>query len=549
MTAAPSTRNTARRALVVVGLTALVAGAAALRFWALGHGLPLLRGRPDELEVIQGTTTFPTGDFNPRFFVYPNFYFYLVFGWIELLLVAQGWFHPVAEYARRLTEDVPSLILYGRSLSAAVGTASVLIAYAIGRRLSGRSVGLIAAALLAANFLHIRDSHALKPDIILGIAMLISLWLLGRHRERGDRRHEIQAGIAVGLTMAIKYNGIFLLLPAYIEDVRASTRSGWRRLWPSATLWRVIGVAAVTFLLACPYMWLDFGRTTFTSWFLAVTVFSTRPQAAATAGSWLYAPVHFVATRAFGYHWSVSLWHGFGAVATILLIPALVHAATRRHSPMRRMSVMFVVLYYLVISSAPVHLVRYFTALVPVLTMLLADFVGAVANRWHAAAARATVATAMVVALVAEPLASAIAHDRIASRPDTRVLAAEWIREHLPANGVAVVLGSNLFVYADPELPPTMRRVPTQTPVDQYTREGVTHVITHEHRIPFSRLDPAQIQALTPHLRLLKEFSPFEHGLAGGFEDEDAFYIPFYDFAGVVSPGPLVHIYAYEPGA
>src|SRR5262249_27739842 len=151
----------------------------------------------------------------------------------------------------------------------------------------------VAAALLAGNFLHVRDSHALKPDVLLGMCMLVTLWLLSRWTEEPDRRRTIVAGLGVGLTMGIKYNGIFLLIPAYVKDALRSARRGWRRLVPSGSLVRLVAVAAVTVLLTCPYLWLDFWRTTFTSWFLAITVFSTRPGAALPAGaSALDVPLH-----------------------------------------------------------------------------------------------------------------------------------------------------------------------------------------------------------------------------------------------------------------
>jgi 4-amino-4-deoxy-L-arabinose transferase-like glycosyltransferase len=544
---APRTSGPAARLAVGTCLATLVAVAAWLRFSSLAHGLPLLRGRPDELEVIQATATFPAWDFNPRFFVYPNFYFYLVFAWIELLLAGRRLWEATPGYATLLQTDVPALILYGRAFTAAVGTASVLGVYAVARRAAGTATGLVAAALVAGNFLHVRDSHALKPDVLLGMCMLATLWLLSRWTERPDRRHAAIAGVAVGLTMAVKYNGIFLLIPAYLEQVRTSSRRGWRRLVPSASLAGLVGVAAVTVLLACPYLWLDLGRTTFTSWFLAVTVFSTRPGAALPAGAgWLDVPLHFIRTRAFGYHLTTSLWHGFGALATLALGPALVAASLRRAPPFFRMGAAFAVVYYLIVSTAPVHLVRYFTALVPLLTVLLAAFVVRAAVAVRAPALRAAVVAAATVALVAEPVASGIAHDRIAAETDTRVLAADWMREHLPAGAVAVVLGATLFTYADPELPPGVRRADTALAVDAYARAGITHVVTHEHQIPFSHLDPKQMAKLAPHLRLLQEFTPYADGPAGGFEAEDAFYIPFYDFAGVVRPGPLVRIYAYE---
>ena len=547
MTAPIRTPGATARVLVGGAVVGLVVLAAWLRFTSLAHGLPLLRGRPDELEVIQATTTFPAGDFNPRFFVYPNFYFYVVFGWIELVLAVERLWHATPHYATLLVSGVPTLILYGRALSATVGTASVAIAFAIARRAAGTATALVSAALLAANFLHVRDSHALKPDVILGIAMLATLWRLSRWVEQPDRRRAVVAGIAVGLTMAIKYNGLFLLIPAWVEDVRMSPHRAWRRLVPSASLVTVVAAAAITFLLACPYLVLDLGRTTFTSWFLAFTVFATRPQAALPAAAgWLAVPLHFVQTRAFGYHLTTSLWHGFGSLATLALPAALVAAARRREPPLFRMAVVFTIAYWLVIGAAPVHLVRYFTALVPIVTLLLGHLVVVLARDLRHAGARATAVAAMTVVLCVQPLASGMAHDRIAGRTDTRILAADWMRAELPANAVVAVLGATLFTYADPELPLGIRRAPSGLAADAFAREGVTHVVTHEHQIPFSRLDPAFMARLQPHLRLLAEWSPFTGAATGGFEEEDAFYIPFYDFAGVERPGPLVRVYGYE---
>jgi hypothetical protein len=379
------------------------------------------------------------------------------------------------------------------------------------------------------------------------MCMLATLWLLSRWAERPERRSAAIAGVAVGLTMAIKYNGIFLLIPAWVCDVCRPSRPGWRRLVPSASLLGLVAVAAVTVLVACPYLWLDLGRTTFTSWFLAVTVFSTRPGAAAPASADAAAVLlNFVRTRAFAYHVTTSLWHGFGALATLATAPALVVAFRRRSPPFFRMGAVFAVVYWLIVSSAPVHLVRYFTALVPLLCVLLAALVVRIADAVRSPAARTAVAVAATIALTVQPVASGIAHDRIAGRTDTRVLATQWMREHLPPNAVVAVLGSTIFTYADPELPPGVRRVDPNLSVDAYVREGVTHVVTHEHSIPFSHPDAQVMAQLAPHLRLLAEFSPWSDGPAGGFEMEDAFYIPFYDFAGVVRPGPLVRIYAYE---
>ena len=243
---------------------------------------------------------------------------------------------------------------------------------------------------------------------------------------------------------------------------------------------------------------------------------------------------------------TTSLWYGFGALATLATPAALVVALRRREPPFFQLAAVFTCAYYLVIGAAPVHLVRYFTALVPVLTVLLAELVVTVSSRLRTPAARTGAMVLVTTALVVQPIASGLAHDRIAGRTDTRVLATDWMRAHLPSNANVAVLGATLFTYADPELPPTVHRVPADVAVDAYGAAGVTHVVTHEHTIPFSRLDPQQMARLAPHLRLLAEFTPYTAGPAGGFEDEDAFYIPFYAFAGVERPGPLVRVYAYE---
>src|SRR5207245_6261905 len=68
-------------------------------------------------------------------------------------------------------------------------------------------------------------------------------------------------------------------------------------------------------------------------------------------------------------------------------------------------------------------------------------------------ARRPLVLLAAALVLVAEPLASAVAHDRIASRTDTRVLATRWMGEHLPRGAQVEIVGTRLWVYGGPQMP------------------------------------------------------------------------------------------------
>src|SRR6059036_2036423 len=501
-TAIASTAMPSRRVASAAVFLALVGLAGGLRFWGIHQSLPLVAGRPDEREILQYTAGFPAGDLNPRWFIYPNLYFYVVFAWERLVLAVRGLWLSTSDYGLTLRTALPSLILYGRWFSALAGTLTVPAVWAIGRRLGGEGLGLAAAALLVTDFLHVRDSHTLKPDTLLALGVLISVWLLARWLERPGRGGALAAGVAIGLTTGIKYPGILLLFPAWVADPRTGRR-GIGRLLPSVDLLALVAAAAVALARA----------------------------------------VTLVRTRAFGYHLGVSLRHGAGLAVALATPLALLVPLRRPRRPLLVLASVFTVLYYLVAGASPVHLARYLTPVVPLLALLIAELARVVVAPLRSPALRGALFAGLVAALAAEPLASCIAYDRIASRTDTRVLATRWMADHLPPGAAIAVLGSLYFPIADPDVPPGARRVALPLGATDLAPRGVGYVVTHEHhQIPFSRLIPQQIEALRPHLHLLAEFSPYRDGPAGVFEDEDAYYVPFYDFDGVERPGPLVRI-------
>src|SRR5436853_281472 len=82
----------------------------------------------------------------------------------------------------------------------------------------------------------------------------------------------------------------------------------------------------------------------------------------------------------------------------------------------------------------PCRAPRYLTPLVPLLALLVAHPLLATTGR-----ARPLVVGVLACALLAEPVLSAIAYDRIVARTDTRVLATHWMAAHLPAGAVVAV--------------------------------------------------------------------------------------------------------------
>ena len=62
-------------------VAAIAVGALALRLQAIDFGLPAVYN-PDEVAIMSRALAFAKGDLNPRNFVYPTFYFYVLFAWV-----------------------------------------------------------------------------------------------------------------------------------------------------------------------------------------------------------------------------------------------------------------------------------------------------------------------------------------------------------------------------------------------------------------------------------------------------------------------------------
>ena len=77
--------------------------------------------------------------------------------------------------------------------------------------------------------------------------------------------------------------------------------------------------------------------------------------------------------------------------------------------------------------------------------------------------------------------------------------------------------------------------------------EGVEYLVTHDHPLFYSTVDPELLERLRPRLALEAEFAAFDPERAEPlFEAADAYYIPVHAFSGVERPGPEVRIYRVE---
>jgi hypothetical protein len=522
--------------------------AATLRVWGLDLGLPNLRARPDDEEILHMTGLVAQGHLDLDWAVYPSAWVYLCFAWGIALLHAGEWLHllpPSGGYAEALATVPERLLLIERGLSALLGTLAVPALMALARPVLGLEASLLAGWILATNFLHVRDSHSLKPDAALSLAVVVTLCASVALAHGVTRARSLRAGLALGAATAIKYPGVLLALPIWLGAVLGTRNGGWRRLLPPAALLAGL-VAAALFLATSPYLVLNPHARDFLATIAQVVLPGVFGAPAASATSAPALPDWFART-AFGYHLVFSLRHGAG-VAVGLLAPAAVLWALVDRRPLLLLSALFALFYYGVVGSSPFWLSRYLTPLMPVVALLVGGLVATGVERGSPRRGRAVVLVASALLLTLQPLAASVAHDRLAARTDTRVLATQWLAAHLQPGTRVAVMGTQFWGWGAPQMPPAITSIEVAPTADGLDAARADYLLTHDHVLFSSQVDPAALEALAPRLRLLAEFDP-SCGRPGAavFEEADAYYLPVAGFGAVCRGGPSVRIYAVEP--
>ncbi len=562
-------------------VAAILLAALLLRLWAIDFGLPHTRTRPDELPVVQHTAEPARGDFAVSWPVYPHSYIYVSWAWGALGLEVAQLLGAAEErsYLDAIKYDAPTLLLVNRILSALLGTLAVCLTIGIAESLFGRAAGLATGIVVATNFLQVRESHVVKSDIFLCVGVLLTFLAVIPLARRATSRRGALAGLAAGIAMSAKYPGILLAPTVYFASVMGSRSKGWRRGMSVAAI--VSAIAAAGFFVATnPYLvfnqenidtWLEVLRTNF-SQLLAEGPETTgetesvgdplRGNAERFERMKKLGDGESVTTRPLGYgfvfHLLISLRYGMGLLPTLLVPFALIWGifiASVRARAFTWPACIFFLVYFGVFGFSPVTVTRYMTPLIPILVILIfgmgsSIIAGCAARRSLSRRVAMALLALMSLLLSAEGLMSSVAHNRVAGRTDTRVLASRWLVENTPRGSRVKDMGTVFMPYGRPQLPKGWRPSKAEAEFESLARDRVAYVVTHDHVLFSSSLDPERFAALEEHLELLAEFDP-QAGASGAredaiFERSDAYYIPIHGFSSVTRPGPLVRIYAFD---
>jgi hypothetical protein len=188
-----------------------------LRMRGLGYGLPAVYNM-DEVAIMNRAMAFGTGDLNPKNFLYPTFYFYVLFAWEGLTFLvglAAGWWDSLAAFQRQFFVDPSPLYWSGRFLTTLCGVATIAAVSALTARLSGRVAGLVAASAMAVTPIAVMDAHYVKHDVPVTLLIVLVHVYIARILMSGAaaRRDVWITGALAGLAMSTHYYAVFVVLP------------------------------------------------------------------------------------------------------------------------------------------------------------------------------------------------------------------------------------------------------------------------------------------------------------------------------------------------
>jgi 4-amino-4-deoxy-L-arabinose transferase-like glycosyltransferase len=155
--------------------------------------------------------------------------------------------------------EIHHLTAVGRVLTALFDLATVGLLFLLGKWLFSPAVGLLAAALLAVNVMHIQLAHFFAVDPYLTFFVLASLVLLVA-ATRGNVGHKRRAGVillagaSIGLAVGSKFGGTLLVIPLVGATALQVQWSLGRRI---AILAAALAIGLLIFALTNPFALLD----------------------------------------------------------------------------------------------------------------------------------------------------------------------------------------------------------------------------------------------------------------------------------------------------
>ncbi len=397
-------------------ITAVFALALALRLWGIWFGLPGI-DHGDESEVVNHALRFGSGDLNPHRFQYGSFFQYILFTLYGLYFTAgylAGAFPTVQSFAIAFVRDPSAFYLIARCLSALFGALTVIVTYRMGCRLRGPAAGTGAALLMAVCFEHAVHSHYATVDVFLTLLFTCALYRSLLVVENPSYKNILIAGLAAGLSMAVKFNGAFAAIAVVLAAYAGQQGLSAAQRFFSARMLAALCVIPLGHFLASPFFYIS----------LPAALEEIR-QLRAMHASETFTLLRYLKGLATGQ---------FGIPAGALCLAGFCRLMVVRDNRVRILLVTTAALLLFISLHAytdPRYIFQVFPVFAVAGAVLITEIIAPVKSR---------VLVALIwAALLAHPLYRTAAWDMDHSRRSATLQAKDWIEENIPVNAKVLI--------------------------------------------------------------------------------------------------------------
>jgi Dolichyl-phosphate-mannose-protein mannosyltransferase len=411
-----------------VWLTALAA--LLIRVVPIGYGLPYEFDPDEYLFVSVAGHMVEHGTYDPGWYGVPAstlidvlaglFATYGAFGTVV------GAFDSIGDAVVSYRMDVSHFFLIGRFVTAITGALVVLMAYGLSRELRVSVLwSSVAALALAVSWPMVEYSSIVRMDMLLAVFIMATVFVMVRVLDRPSARSFVAAGVLLGLAVTSKYPGILAVVPILGANVTLTVEG---RITPRRGLVWLAGAAAaslITAFVVAPFLFINFRDA------IAYVLGEARDSQLGANGSGLLSNLWRYLTEAMpaGLGW---VGAALGVVGSILMLV--------RRRP--RIAALTFWGYALFISALSLWWLRWALPLVPLLAVagayLLSSAEGWIAERIdrRAMMGMRSVIVVLLIAPLVMPTATNVWYRFM--NDDTRLLAIEWVHEHVP-EGTAIL--------------------------------------------------------------------------------------------------------------
>jgi len=325
--------------------------------------------------------------------------------------------------------DRPFIFTVARVTAALLSWVSVWLVWGLGRRFFCGPVALLAAYFMAVAPVAVQQAHFYTVDGVFTFCALVFFCVALSAVSTSHRGLYVLAGALVGATGAVRLNGLLLGLVLVAGHILVAAEGAHRpfvrRSLRRSELWLAGAAAVLVLIVLQPYLIVEpalLGRSAGTDDF----AYSVEIARGGILRPWSLVDVH---TMPYLHYWT-HLWPlGVGWPLTLVFGAALIYGIWQRQW-VGRMFIVWVFLAFVSVGALHTKHVRYLLPLLPFLSLVGAEMLWRLAQRWQRSG------YVVLAAVVLPAGAYGIAFAGIYPVEDSRIQAGRWIAENVPTGSV-----------------------------------------------------------------------------------------------------------------